>query len=607
MSTCSTNKKRCVAIIQSRMGSTRLPGKSIAVIAGKPMICHVMSRVLSAKNIDQVVLATSSLGKDDPLAKVCEDHDFKCHRGSEDDVLDRFYQAAVAENAEVCVRICGDCPLIDPYVIDQCVQAFADKTLDYLSSCTDYSARRSFPNGLDVEVFSFKALEIAWKEATEDLDREHLTRFIVKYIPDRFSSGTIEEELLPGVNLGDERWCVDYPADLDFVRAVFDHFSPNLTFNYADVHKLLVTTPSIRDMNSDHKQMKHIVQVQESPGHRRDPSVLPPQVQRLGLGTVQLGLTYGINNTTGLPSSGAAKEIIMCAVKAGVQFLDTARAYGLSETRIGKTFDGEYGTVTVVTKLAHMPKKPTREHQRPPIDNTFEQKSAKFVKDNEYQKNLVATIHASVFRSLYELRLRRLPILVTHSFADFQRPDIWSELKSLQNANMVEKLGVSVYTPDEAVIALENQDVKLLQIPFNMLDWRWRTPRVAGAFAKRPDVIVHARSMFLQGLFFRDPSGWPGPIDGVNPAFMVSKLKQLIIDCNKKNMAELCVSFSLSPANNFITCFLTGVDNLDQLAMNIASFNDTVPLTIEQVAHVEKTLGKVPEQLLDPRYWPKNK
>ena len=138
-----------------------------------------------------------------------------------------------------------------------------------------------------------------------------------------------------------------------------------------------------------------------------------------------------------------------------------------------------------------------------------------------------------------------------------------------------------------------------------MLDWRWRTPEVANAFAARPDVIVHARSMFLQGLFFREPSGWPGPIKGVNPAFMVSKLKQLVIDCNKKNMAELCVSFSLRPANNFITCFLTGVDNLAQLEMNISSFKDTIPLTIEQVAHVEKTLGKVPEDLLDPRFWPK--
>ena len=99
--------------------------------------------------------------------------------------------------------------------------------------------------------------------------------------------------------------------------------------------------------------------------------------------------------------------------------------------------------------------------------------------------------------------------------------------------------------------------------------------------------------------------GWPNPIDGVDPKEMVGKLKQLVIDCEKENMADLVISFSLSPANNFITCFLAGVDNLEQLEMNIKSFEETVPLTIEQVQHVAKTLGNVPEQLLDPRYWPK--
>ena len=462
-------RPRCVAIIQSRMGSTRLPGKSIADIEGKPMICHVMSRVLSSAMVDEVILATSTLPKDEPLAKVCEENGFKCFRGSEDDVLDRFYKAAVEHKADICIRICGDCPLIDSHVIDQCVIAFNEQTVDYLSSCTDYSARRSFPNGLDVEVFSFKALEIAYNEATEDLDREHLTRFIVKYIPDRFSSGTIEEELLPGVNLGEERWCVDYPADLDFIRAVFGHFAPSNTFNYADVHKLLVQQPEIRNMNSKHKQMKHIVQVQSGKssavnGHRRDPSVLAAtnRVQRLGLGTVQLGLAYGINNTTGLPTDTASKDIIMRAVTAGVQFLDTARAYGQSETRIGNAFGGEYGTVSIVTKLAHIEntKSATTGADRQPVDSTFEQKN----KESKANKGLIDTIHASVFRSLYELRLRRLPILCVHSFADFQRSDIWDELKNLRQLNFVDKLGVSVYTPSEAVTALLDSDVKHLQM-----------------------------------------------------------------------------------------------------------------------------------------------
>ena len=124
MASFKATPPRCVAIIQSRMGSSRLPGKSIADVGGKPMICQVLNRVLSSKSVDQVVLATSTLEKDEPLAKVCTENGYQCFRGSEDDVLDRFYHAAKTNGAQICVRICGDCPLIDPLVIDQCVEKF---------------------------------------------------------------------------------------------------------------------------------------------------------------------------------------------------------------------------------------------------------------------------------------------------------------------------------------------------------------------------------------------------------------------------------------------------------------------------------------------------
>ena len=132
-------------------------------------------------------------------------------------------------------------------------------------------------------------------------------------------SASIEEMLLgPDVNLGDERWCVDYPKDLAFVRAVFDHFSPNTMFSYVDVHGLLTEQPHLRDMNADCKQMQHSVHVEEDQCY----STL---VRRLGLGTVQLGLAYGINNTDGLPSDVLARKILRGAVDAGVEYLDTAR------------------------------------------------------------------------------------------------------------------------------------------------------------------------------------------------------------------------------------------------------------------------------------------
>ena len=163
-----------VAIIQARMGSSRLPGKSMAEIEGQPMLWHVVQRVKRAGLVDRVMVATSTNTADDAIADMCKLNGIPCYRGSENDVLDRFYSAARAEKAACVVRITADCPLIDPEVIDRVVLRFQRGDLDYASN----AMVRSYPDGLDTEVFSFSALEKAWHEATKTSEREHATPYL---------------------------------------------------------------------------------------------------------------------------------------------------------------------------------------------------------------------------------------------------------------------------------------------------------------------------------------------------------------------------------------------------------------------------------------------
>ncbi len=229
-----------VAIIQARMGSSRLPGKVLADIHGEPMLVRVVARVRQAKRVDKVALATSTAASDDAVAKLCEARGILCMRGSEDDVLDRYHAAARAASADIVVRITADCPLIDPDVIDRVIETHLRQGVDYTSNV----ARPTFPDGLDAEVFSFAALTRAWTEATSQSDREHVTPFI------RRDAGFSRASLEHTADLSSQRWTVDSQRDLDFVRAVYGAVKNRETFMLADVLSVLDQHPEIRSMQS---------------------------------------------------------------------------------------------------------------------------------------------------------------------------------------------------------------------------------------------------------------------------------------------------------------------------------------------------------------------
>lgn len=226
---------KVVAIVQARTGSTRLPDKVMKLINDKTMIELLLSRLSASQRIDEIVVATTNAEKDRELAELVQKLGYKVFRGSELDVLDRYLRAAEMAGAEVVVRITGDCPLIDPAIVDECIEKFFQAKVDYLSNAQP----PSFPDGLDAEVFSLAALRIAHREALDTYQREHVTPYL--RTEDKFSREKIESP----VDFSGHRWTVDEQSDFDVVSQVFNYFAPKTDFPWSAVLALEETHPEL--------------------------------------------------------------------------------------------------------------------------------------------------------------------------------------------------------------------------------------------------------------------------------------------------------------------------------------------------------------------------
>ena len=226
------------AIIQARMGSTRLPGKTLAPIQGKPMIQHLVQRVQASSLVEDVIIATTTKDRDDVLVEFAQGLGLKCYRGSEEDVLDRVYQAARRFGVDHIVRVTPDCPLLDHQVMDGVIEAYLSGDYDYVTNTP------GCPDGLDVEVFSFRALERAWEVARLPSEREHITEFLQ-------NSGEFRLFHLAGpVDLSHFKWSVDTQEDLDFVRAVYERLEERGDIFYLeDVLTALRRYPQLMTIN----------------------------------------------------------------------------------------------------------------------------------------------------------------------------------------------------------------------------------------------------------------------------------------------------------------------------------------------------------------------
>jgi spore coat polysaccharide biosynthesis protein SpsF len=236
---------RVVAIIQARMGSTRLPGKVLKDLGGKTVLARVVNRTRRATLLDEVVVATSVLPADDVIARECEHLKVACFRGDEADVLDRYYRAAQKFAADAVVRITADCPLIDPELIDAAIRSRLDQKADYASN----SLVRTYPPGLDVEVFTADALARTWSAAKEDYQRTHVTPYFYQN-PELFKVISIAGE----VDHSKYRWTLDTAEDLELLRAIYKHFGNRDTIRWIEVLDLMEAQPELAALNSHVRQ-----------------------------------------------------------------------------------------------------------------------------------------------------------------------------------------------------------------------------------------------------------------------------------------------------------------------------------------------------------------
>jgi spore coat polysaccharide biosynthesis protein SpsF len=255
-------KNRTIAIIQARMGATRLPGKVLLDIGGKPMLVRVVERLRQASLLDEILVATTSTEQDDVVAENCRIWGYPVYRGSPQDVLDRYYQAALRSGARIVVRITADCPVIDPGLVDETIRARSRTRADYATNRLPPPWKRTYPIGLDVETCTFQALKRAWQEADQKYQREHVMPFFYEGIPFDIPGRTKHWLTVSHYGFrvlvlnhwpdyGSLRWTVDTVEDLTLMRLIYDRFDGRNDFSWLELLELFKSQPELSAINAN--------------------------------------------------------------------------------------------------------------------------------------------------------------------------------------------------------------------------------------------------------------------------------------------------------------------------------------------------------------------
>ncbi len=546
---------RLRVVIQCRLSSSRLPAKALLPIAGMPSVVLCWRRAANT-GLD-VRIATSVDRTDDELVSVLQGHRIPVIRGSLDDVRARYLQAAAdMADDDLMVRLTADNVFPDGAFVGELV-AFAKRAgCEY---CAPFFPASGLPYGMSAEIFTVGALRRAAAEHDHPEDREHVTPALKKLAD---SSGGFRPE--------------GWTRDAAHLRCTLDTFD--------DYERLLRVFRGVSDPVAIgwRRLVDRLASLDDAPRFR-----IPSRVRKgrlhgvMALGTAQLGLErYGAANRSGRPDRSVAVSMIREAVWHGVTDLDCARAYGEAESRVGEALAGlprEF--VRALTKLD-------------PLAGLDETASAAEVS---------ARVEASVLRSCRELRTPALEVLMLHRWAHRTSHGgrIWAALKSLQADGCIRRLGASVYTPTEAAAALADPEITHLQLPFNVLDRRWLDAGIPELARRRPEVTIHARSAFLQGILVAGPEVWPD-IPGVDPAAWIARLDHAAQELGRTDRADLC--FAYVAAQDWIDAIVVGAETPEQLRQNLERCRRP-PLNATECRRVEELLSGAPERLLDPSKW----
>ncbi len=539
-------------VLQARTDSARLPGKSLLPLAGIPLAV-LAGRRLANTGID-TVLATSDRHTDDAVAHAAAAAGLSVFRGSTDDVLDRVLRACedLPANA-IVVRATGDNPIPDG--------TLACELAEFLESSNAQIAGIRWPEsgqpyGVSLEAFRLGELRAKVDRKLTDHDREHVT-------PALWRSGRTSVFQPDGTGDASHlRGTIDQFDDYLRIEPIFREETAPVSIGWQELVARLARLEGQPDFLIESRNT-HLGRQSE-----------------LVLGTAQIGLDYGRGQVRTRPDRSDAVRVIRSAIEHGITHIDTARAYGVSETIVGEAIAGGWEQrVSVVTKLA--PDLATK---------------------NAAEREVELAAENSVYRSLKELRLSRLDTLLLH------RPEhrkawngaCWKRVLKLKQEGLIRALGVSVSTPAEMATAAQDEDVELIQFPCNILDNRWDKTVAHIRHNRRESVVLHARSVLLQGLLgHRDLALWPDV--QVDPANIVDWLESVASELGQSSVKELAIAFMR--AKRHVDALVLGIPSLDLLSDTLDLFRNQ-PLSLKQLDCVMSQTPDLPNDLLDPSRWP---
>jgi aryl-alcohol dehydrogenase-like predicted oxidoreductase/spore coat polysaccharide biosynthesis protein SpsF (cytidylyltransferase family) len=508
----------------------------------------VLAAKRAANTGRQVIVATSTEVTDDALATVLEEHGIPCFRGNLENTLDRMVSALAGySNDTIVFRLTADNVLPDGELLDELEAEFVAKGFDYLC-CNGESS--GLPYGLSAEVTRLSHLREAARVSEDAHDQEHVTPYIIRKFGQKYF------EKYRSLMKGNFRCTVDCPDDYLVMQQVFS----SVREPFLESWQVLVSNLEM--------------------AHFQPRGDLP--VTKLVYGAAQLGSAYGIANKTGQPDWRVAQSLLKTAIVNGVTHIDTARSYGNSEIVIGQVLkNGWEGRARIITKLSPMSACP----------------------GDAIASVVHAFVDASVFQSCASLGVRKIDVLMLHrtSYLSDWGGAVWQRLLAHQAAGLIGDLGVSVQGPGELTVALNYPEIRYIQLPFNLLDWRWGAviPELVAVKALR-GLTIHVRSALLQGLLVsQDVELWRhADVDSSDA--IVRWLDLQVARCGRKSVADLCLSYVIT--HEWVDGIAIGMENMEQLHENIEIFS-SLPLTDEQVTNINKTRPLLTEATLNPALW----
>jgi spore coat polysaccharide biosynthesis protein SpsF (cytidylyltransferase family)/aryl-alcohol dehydrogenase-like predicted oxidoreductase len=534
-----------IVVIQARTNSSRLPAKSLLPISGIPIVVLAAKR---AANLGRkVIVATSNDSSDDYLASVVQLHNISCYRGSLNNVLDRFTEALKGYSDEInVIRLTADNILPDGFLLDELENDFNKRNIKYLVCNGIHSG---LPYGLGAEITKLRYIREAKENSSNKKDIEHVTHYIKKKFGDVYFDKYSDKQM------GDYRCTIDSLDDYLDMQFLFNGVSDPV--NESSIN-LIMKLKNFQNNNTKISTGKFV------------------------LGTAQLGMNYGIANKNGQPDEKTSIDIIKTSIENGIKYFDTASGYGESERVIGSILHNRWhNRVKIISKI-------------PPMSN--------FIK-NITKKICDLYVDANLYKTLYLLQTNQIDTMLLHSESDLKLCDgqILKRLVFHKQDGKIDKIGVSVQSPEELMRSLHVNEIEHIQLPINILDWRW--DELSNEILKtkqQRDLKIHARSVFLQGLLIDESNDSWSKANVQETLKTKNWIKKMANEFNRDSIKDLCISYV--NGLNWVDSLVIGVENLSQLNENFLLFNNK-PLDKEQIDYMKETRPNLKISSLNPSLW----